>query len=572
MKIQLNILSAMLVTVLTAAVAYAPPYQIQQGNVLDVNPQVGSAGLNYGARQYDFNAANRIVTGNVTGGASFRGVTTIRDPSSFGLSSGQQFLPSDQLSNFRRDSFNVGDLQAGRSPASGLLPYYSIQSTVTNTGAIVTGLNRPGTSQVKTPFIVPRENLRVQPTSPLISSQTATGSLLQVPTQIARIDNGRLITGPVNERLLRSPLFGAVRTVPADVLAAEAQAERGDPRQAATGGPLDTRVSRLEPLDTRINPSTDTRVNVARSPLDRVLGRDKPPAESDTRRGVPLDQQRPAPDMGAGNPRPGEPSGAPQQRMPGGPMVVHGDVFTSMRAATAQLRRPIHDAGGAGQAQADGQPANGPALARPIKPITGVTREGEQTPPPGGLTKDQLVATGGDIASTPLKTFVGTEESAVNKYMSQAEKLMRAGQYYRAADEYDLARAVDPRNPLPLVGRSMASLAAGEYMSSANGLFQAIQLFEALANFHIDMTAFVPDVAVLDRRRADLERRLEAYEDFRLRFLLGFAEYHSGLEKLGLANVKKAAAAAPPEMTSLRRFVEVLEQHAGAAKPVEITK
>ena len=72
---------------------------------------------------------------------------------------------------------------------------------------------------------------------------------------------------------------------------------------------------------------------------------------------------------------------------------------------------------------------------------------------------------------------------------------------------------------------------------------------------------------MLDRRRADLERRLETKDDYRLRFLLGYAEYSTGLQKLGLADMSKAAAAAPPELDALRRFVASL-----ALRPLTTTR
>src|SRR5687767_3984660 len=110
--------------------ACAPPFasgqvqRIQGGNVLDANPQLGSAGLNNGSRQYSVNTGNRIVSGNVAGGAAFRGFSPIRDPSSlfisapttggFGVTGQRTGLPTDQISGFQRDTFNVSDLQRGR--------------------------------------------------------------------------------------------------------------------------------------------------------------------------------------------------------------------------------------------------------------------------------------------------------------------------------------------------------------------------------------------------------------------------------------------------------------------------
>jgi hypothetical protein len=59
-----------------------------------------------------------------------------------------------------------------------------------------------------------------------------------------------------------------------------------------------------------------------------------------------------------------------------------------------------------------------------------------------------------------------------------------------------------------------------------------------------------------------LEQQLEVSDDFRLRFLLGWTEYMSGLTDPGLANMRKAAAAAPPQMEPLRQYVDVSMQEA----------
>jgi hypothetical protein len=122
---------------------------------------------------------------------------------------------------------------------------------------------------------------------------------------------------------------------------------------------------------------------------------------------------------------------------------------------------------------------------------------------------------------------------------------LQAGKFYRAAEMYRFARSVAPDNPLPVLGRAMALLAAGDYMTSVSGLFEGIQLFESLSLFQIDLKAFVPDLMVLDGRRADLEARLELSENYRLRFLLGWAEYCSGLQGLGLSDMEKALETAP---------------------------
>jgi len=239
-----------------------------------------------------------------------------------------------------------------------------------------------------------------------------------------------------------------------------------------------------------------------------------------------------------------------------------GDVFARMRMLGSSMHKPI------------GLPAG----------LTGtVTSAGKQkrlmsprglqgVPATGGLAYE---AAAGEsergyaatvAAAETLRTFVGTEQSQVNNYLAQAEELLKTGQYYQAAKIYDFARAVDMDNPLPLLGGGIARLAAGEYMTSINSLFQAIELFDMLGRFKLDLTAFVVDLKALDKRRAYLERRLEMYDDFRLRFLLGFAEYYSGMEELGLQNLSKAVEYVPEEMAGVHRFVNTLKRYQSGSR------
>jgi hypothetical protein len=223
-----------------------------------------------------------------------------------------------------------------------------------------------------------------------------------------------------------------------------------------------------------------------------------------------------------------------------------GDAFAGMRQMRGELLQPVRPPQTLAEAAARQRAGTG-TLAHRLAP----ERPGPVLPTPGVMPRRPV-----DMG--PVRTFVGTEQSALNRYLSQAERSMREGQYYRAADEYEIALAIAPDNPLPSLGRSLALLAAGEYMSSASSLFRAISSYEGLAEFPVDLPAFIPDVRMLDRRRADLERRLEGKDDFRLRFLLGYAEYCSGLQKLGFENMQRAAAAAPVELEALRRFVASL--------------
>ncbi|HOB76727.1 MAG TPA: hypothetical protein PKG54_19625 [Phycisphaerae bacterium] len=489
---------------------------IQQGNALDANPRVGSGGLNYGARQYAPNAANRIVTGNVAGGGSFRGFSPIRDPSSLffnnynspyyggsgdlGLSglgsyNSQYGLPSDRLSLFNRESVSVNTIrQSGGLANANRTPYYSPGSTVANTGAIVAGLNRPGSSQLISPYTPARPDMRITPPNPLDTARTGGGSLLNISPRLVRIDSGAQLTGPVNQRLLDSRLFGAVREVPITDLASQAQRSSG-----------------------------------------RALS-------------------APPPDMT--RPRPGLlPDGTEPRLIPEEPSMEDiEDLPGNLRVASEAGRL----AAGGPNAALRGTDRT---LARAISPLP--DREATARAEQRGATGRQPGAGAGqpDLDSAgPLRSFVGTQVTAADRYLEEAEDLLKKGQYYRAADAFAVAQAIDPGDPLPLLGRSAALLLAGDYMSSANLLFTTIRLFESQAALRVDLKALVSDIVLLETRRSDLEERLQLFNDFRLRFLLGYLQFSTGQPEDGLLNMRQAAQEAPAELGALKGFVARLKE------------
>ncbi len=525
-----------------SASLFAQMYQIQGGNVLDASNRVGSGGLNPAVRPYDFGAGNRLMSGNVTGGRSFQGYSPIRDTSSLGLgnpawsSSGglgtgrfNPFLPSDRLSNFQRDSYSIGDaLQRqggtiGRSSTTYATPYYSSSGTVANTGAILGGSNRPGTSQLLNPFSVPGMT-GTQFADPLASARglSGDGTSLAMPTRLVRANSGMPVTGQVNNRLLENPLFaGAFREVAVTDLARLAQHDPDLARRLnlpPTPQPLARQGDLIESVDlrTRSFEAEDTRLDTRRyldrspteqdpSPLDRVLQRAAQDGDISPYLLRPTENATPP----GGLTQPFEGTGQPLV----GPLAEAGNLFSRMREVV-DMQMVMAAQPGLAVAPSASLPSK-----RTIEPQL-----------------DELPV---------LRSFVGTEQSILNRYLNTAEKALRAGEYYRSAALYKMAMAAEPANPLPYLGRSMSLLAAGDYVTSVTDLFTAIQLYDALGLFDLDLRAFIADLTVLDRRRADLEARLEVHDDYRLRFLLGYAEYCSGFDEVGLANLDRAVRSAP---------------------------
>jgi len=342
----------------------------------------------------------------------------------------------------------------------------------------------------------------------------------QQPRGYVRIATGEVILGQVNENLLNSPLFSGVRPLTDQELR-----DMGDKAELMESQRQDTSNRPLrQPLHSGVS-----------RPLNET-------GQAETGRLVkPI---RPEDGASAGS-----------------SWAAAGDVYTHMRTVTNQLIKPLAPPARE-EALAGNEKTTSPGMVTPD--ISSAT-PGAETLKSGQATAEDLDETAKPYTATeaaadhPLETFVGTEQSRTNQYLAEAEKLLKAGQYYKAANIYELARVIDMDNPLPLMGRSIALLAAGEYVTSVNSLFQAIDQFGALGHFKIDLTAFVVDLNMLDRRRADLERRLEQHEDFRLRFLLGFAEYYSGMEELGLRNLTKASEFVPEKFVNVGQYVKSLK-------------
>lgn len=98
--------SQYLKTATLLAAALCAPYatsqtQVQQGDALDANQQVGSGGYNRPAAQIDYRARNLLITGQVGGGRAFQGQVDYGADGAF-----RGNLGSDDLFRFRANSIN----------------------------------------------------------------------------------------------------------------------------------------------------------------------------------------------------------------------------------------------------------------------------------------------------------------------------------------------------------------------------------------------------------------------------------------------------------------------------------
>ena len=530
-------------------------YQPQRtGRIFERNPMIGSGGLNYARPVSPLLSGNRYATGNVRYGQALRSFSPISDPTTF-----RGPLGSAALSSFRRDSVSVADrhtpLLGGRLIAE---PFYDPARTVPTAG-FLTGQGRFGQRRTG---ILPYQTLGAT------GLATSIGEPLDLRLKAAEPLETR-ITGAApppyrpeastifGVQRLREPLAGSGEYLPSlQGWLAEQQpdewvdplAERADDSTPAFARPLGFG----QPLRTGSESLNTSLEMVLDADATRLLAADRPvvPFGAERERRVTAGQPALGPQQtgagaGAASERTGPPVVAPELPTPS--ILPGNDVFTDMQLALALQRNPA--ANWFTEMQA------------------GIRQSGTPTPELqefAALQADEFV---GKVVDQPIRTFVGQSASALNDELLKAESLMDIGQYYDAATRYESAHLIDPLNPLPLIGNGHALLAAGEYLSAAVQLVLGLERFPELARFSVDLGALIGGGEIIDIRRADIMKRLAVREDMRLRFLLGYVEYHSGNRQSGMEHLEQAAAQAEAG-SMIRRYPAMLR--GGALPPPKL--
>lgn len=511
-----------------AAAAQQVPLPQQTGRLFDRNPQVGGSGVNDMRPFSPFLGGNAFATGNVRGGMSLRSFSPISDPSAF-----RGTLGSGSLSNFIRDSVSIAD--AYRPLTAAPVPYFDPATSVQTPGSL-RGFSTPGISRAPGDQISPLPGML----------NYNVGGIRRLDTRV----DASLTPGPLGGTTpIASSIFGATR-IPAITSDSPVKPYvptpldfRPMPRDLREPAPTDPDTRGLSApavgaarIDTRFSPRIET--YPLGSPLDSLLGGDTNSLLAQRQAGpTRMTPPRPA------TPETARPGDATQPPIAERPPALHDlsmlpsyDVFTDIRLAQALRRDPAADWWREMQSQALSMPESAQKL------------ELAQLDTQAFLNK---------ILNAPLKTFVGKGEFPLNDELLRAEGLLQVGQYHDAATRYDRAAMIDPINPLPMIGRGHALLAAGDYLSAAVSLTRGLQNFPDLADFDVDLTSFFSSPEIIDIRRADLMKELERREDPSLRFLLGYLEYYGGERQRGVANLKKAADQADYG-TIIKRFPELL--------------
>jgi hypothetical protein len=549
-----RVLAATALAAAAAGIAQAQyPVPRSDGRLFDANPQIGASRF-YDARPITpLLQGNLAASGNLRGGLALRSFSPIPDPLAF-----RAGLGSGALSGFIRDSISVAD----RYPYGAsfpVQPFFDPARTVP-TGGFLTGQYLPGP-------LSPRPSFNVRD----VAVQQAPG-LLDYSQPIDRRIHTDLLASPSADSVARnlatdltSSLFGVNRPVlpkptdqignVSDLLARDRLPT--DPRRADVAAPEDPTARAAATLASPLDRSTllDRSGQPLGSPLDLLLS-----VEPGKILDRPVDLLGPTVPLAAGEPfRPAPAAPGTRDRpdlltgkeaaeaLRPTPTVLPGqDVFTDLQLSLSLERNPS---------------------AEWFRDMQAAIRE-NPTLPEHMRTMAALDAMDfiGRVLKSPMRTFAGEGPSPVNEALREAEALMDEGRYFDAVRRYERAQAFDPLNPLPVIGRGHALLAAGNYNTAAVSLAAGLGRFPELARFAVDLQALMGGGEVIDIRRSDLIRQLERREDPRLRFLLGYLEYHSGQREKGLENLRKAAAQSEPG-SLISRYPDMLTGHGPLPPP-----
>lgn len=491
------------------------------GRALDKNPQVGSGGYNR-PRSSAFDGglgARSIITGNVTGLGRFHQDSPIIQSNQFRVG-----LPSAGLSGFTASSVGLQQVISGRA----LRPTYYLgtQETIPDAGFLRSGLNRPGSSLLITPLTrTPGPLSRIPSRRQPIVPDSIDRRLDVNPTNLSPgVTTARIkaATSSIFDRQPQSPfkraagssIFGIPdQNAPAPSIPSLADSDI-EPWMS------NRRVSEPRSRFTVSEEESSPDAHRAPSPLDRPSGLAGPRTYRQTGSETPVQNQPTA------MPTPG-------LREPITPRLGE-DRFSDLFQAVAEAQRRGNRSIGFLGSKPD-------AIGRVDQPRRS-TRDNNQKLADLAAT----VRWSDHLLRDPLKSFVGRNQNRLNQFLADAESALHAGRYYEADRQYQLALTIDPTNPLPMLGRGHALIAAGDYLSAALWIERGIQRFPQITAFRLDLPSIVGRHDVFDIRRADLEKRLAIGEYHRLRFLLGYIELYSGLEVQALRDLERAAKQAPP--------------------------
>ncbi len=170
--------------------------------------------------------------------------------------------------------------------------------------------------------------------------------------------------------------------------------------------------------------------------------------------------------------------------------------------------------------------------------------------------------TGSLVTSSPsgsliVTSLAGGDRDVFNRFMTDAQTLMRARRYYDAAVKFSAAATANPRNPFSQVGTALAMFAAGEPMSSAYRLRRAMEIFPPIMETQMAVAGMM-DAATFDQRLAELDTELteQGVDDQMLLLLATYMHASAGnADQAGIYAQRLETAATDPLLAAYAEFI-----------------
>ena len=473
-----TILIAVFLSVLNG-IADGQYYVSQRGHLLDANPRIGSFGLNTNTRLDSLiPRANLYVTGNVTGGARFQGAVPYRSGYEF-----QGSLGSGTLSDFRRDSTGLNTLS---SPIGSRRPYIDASRSVTRTY---------GRNVVNTRGI---NKVQLTPVGATLLGQYSYDS------------------GSSMRPLSKTYSLGSSSLMPKFKMA-DTHAAPANLRPWATKTPKARRDGLFQPGIAPAQKNISS-IQTETSPtgLDKTSFETRPPQlQGLYRQPTPTtEQSNVLPD---GQKKPDQTDQMRQSNSPV-PFQLH-EIKTGQAYLTNQSSDKTSDL-----PSAVSRPRAALIQSRLFhSPLSRPSRLGAGS----GMTAAAPVAKTGNSDDSNSELAEAYRQQ-LDFYTNRGEKLMRQRQYYQAANAYGTAIVYEPHNARLHLAKAQALLGAGEYMSSAYFLNQALELSPELAGTETKLELIFPDRKKFEEQMKELDTWQKRSGQPMLLFLKGYALYLAG--------------------------------------------
>lgn len=494
---------------------------------------------------------NDLVTGNATGGRSFRGDVGYRSADEF-----RGALGSDDLFSFRRDSIGAGAAGIGFRGTSSLQYQYSYSTANQFNGAETPTLSRMG-GMTGASKLEPAGTMMRQPRR--VSTETFSGlgegwdvlaprlGTLRSTATFNSLDslNPTMVgerTGPRGERewMTASSLLGFRLT----------QARRTDeppPGSLAkpTGGQRLNQPMQETQEKERLNKEVRTSYAELMERMEKEAGTlGLQPAKEPTKEPAPAAElgKEPAKEQGKG----GETS--PNQETP-----AWQGKLSELRA---QLRAPGAARQGPGKGDRGG--AGGPTEAK--------AKDEAAKPRFDAMTLEMIRKGGGEVGAYTLSTV---EKDLYSRYMTDGGAALAQGRYFDAEEQFARCLALSPGDPMASAARINSQIGAALFLSAAVNLHELLERHPELTGVRytgetMPSKARLTDVIEVLRERIARARAAKSTVPEETGFLMAYVGFQLGDSAIideGFKALDESAAPGGPNAAMLELIKGVWKTH-----------